>query len=89
MLFMIYVSFYKKIFILILERERKGYIYIYIDFREREKNINRLPPIHTLTMEQPTTWVRALTGNQTRDVSVYRAMHNQLSHAGQSSFTSF
>ena len=49
----------------------------------RERNIDQLPPVHSPTEFEPTTWVCALTGNQTHNLSVMGRCSNQLRHMGQ------
>lgn len=50
--------------------------------REREKNIDHLPPIHWLGTE-PKTWACVLVRNRTRDLSAHRVMLSQLGHTNQ------
>ena len=48
-----------------------------------ERYINRLPLTYTLSRTCPMTQACALTGNQTRDLSVRRLVPNPLSHTSQ------
>ena len=40
--------------------------------REKERNTEQLPPVHAPTRDQTATETRALTGNQTGSLSLYR-----------------
>ena len=52
--------------------------------KERERNINAwLPLLHPLLGTWPTTQARALTGNQTSNLSFRRPALNPLSHTSQ------
>ena len=50
---------------------------------ETERNIDQLPTARAPTRTKPAAQACALTGNQTRDLSVYKTMPNQLSHTSQ------
>ena len=74
--FFFFLSFFSDFIYLFLERGEGRE-------KERERNINQLPPTHPPLGTWPATQARALTGNGTSDLPVCGTMLHPLGHTGQ------